>query len=274
MKNSSQSKGRYQKNAEKRYKLWKNNWEEYSNNVEEIIKIFNLKGESKFQTKEAPKYWAGDIDSNPKFFIISLNPGYPKGREKKISEGIKRDAISWNKYKENRKNWFTDKSSNFSKSQYWKKNYRLICGMNNELPEKDIDGEYILENVLNLNLFPYHSHKSEDFPSKFTVRQLEIILHHLVLLFDLIEEKKPRYCFFNGKVWETLLIKHKLTGVKFSDPDPYKTNSKGIPFSMYYGKKGRTRYVLFDKFMSNTHYYGVNDEDFGVGIPDFINDHS
>ena len=40
MKNSSQSKEKYQKKAEKQYELWKNNWEEYSNNVEEIIKIF------------------------------------------------------------------------------------------------------------------------------------------------------------------------------------------------------------------------------------------
>ena len=276
MKNSSQSKGKYLQTAKKQYKLWKDNWKKYSNNVEEIIEIFNLKDKDKFQTKESPKYWAGDIDSNPKFFIVSLNPGYPVNKKKKFDEETKLEKGSWNVYVERRKNWFTIRAKEgFSKgSPYWKTNYRLICGLNGIIPEFPMNGDYILKNVLNLNLFPYHSNQSTGFPSKFTVKQLEIILHHLVLLFDLIEEKKPKYCFFNGAVWKTLLIEHKLSGVKFSDPEPFGKNKKGDKFSIYFGKKGRTRYVLFDKFLSSTGRYGVKKEDFNRRFPDFINDHS
>ena len=162
------------------------------------------------------------------------------------------------------------KTEHFQKSPYWQTNYKLICGMENKIPEKPMDGNFLLENVLNLNLFPYHSNESDDFPSKFTVKQLEVVLHHLALVFDLIEEKKPRYCFFNGKVWETLLIKHKLIDIKFSEPKVFKENSKGAKFSMYFGKKRKTRYVIFDKFLSRTHYYGVTDDDLNSDIPNFI----
>ena len=127
--------------------------------------------------------------------------------------------------------------------------------------------QYILKNVLNLNLFPYHSNESTGFPSKFTVKQLKVILDHLVLLFDLIAEKKPKYCFFNGKVWVTLLTKHELFPIKFEQV-PYKK------ISMYFGKKGKTRYVLFSKFLSSTGHYGVRNDDFSNYIPNFIKKHS
>ena len=254
----------YLDNAKKQYKIWKKSPKKYSKSVSDIIKIFNLKDENKFQTKKSPKYWTGDIHLNPKFIIVSLNPGESKIRK------IRRpsDSKGWDAYMENRKNWFTT-TKHFQKSPYWKTNYKLVRGMNNG-PEEEMNGEYILKNVLNLNLFPYHSNQSDNFPSKFTVKQLEVVLHHLALVFDLIEEKKPRYCFFNGKVWKTLLIKHQLIDIKFSDPELFKENKKGGKFSMYFGKKRRTRYVIFDKFLSRTNYYGVTDDDLSSDIPDFI----
>ena len=68
----------YLDNAKKQYKTWKKSPKKYSKSVSDIIKIFNLKDENKFQTKKSPKYWAGDIHLNPKFIIVSLNPGDPK----------------------------------------------------------------------------------------------------------------------------------------------------------------------------------------------------
>jgi hypothetical protein len=257
----------YLDNAKKQYKIWKKSPKKYSKSVSDIIKIFNLKDENKFQTKKSPKYWAGDIHLNPKFIIVSLNPGYSKIRKIRRSS----DSKGWDAYVENRKNWFTTK--HFQKSPYWKKNYKLVRGMNNG-PEEEMNGEYILKNVLNLNLFPYHSNESTGFPSKFTVKQLKVILDHLVLLFDLIAEKKPKYCFFNGKVWETLLIEHKLIDVKFSKKNTKFTNRKGVNFGMYFGKKGKTRYVLFNKFLSSTGRYGVRNDDFSSYIPNFIKKHS
>jgi len=257
-------------NAKEQYEYWQTSYKEgtkeYSNSVSEIIKIFDLKGKSKFDTENAPKYWAGDINNrNPRFIIVSLNPGLPSGR--KITSGPI-DSKGWKTYMENRRNWFSGKR--FQDSSYWQILYKFFCGMNNKIPEEPMDGNYILKNVLNLNLFPYHSNQSDNFPSKFTVKQLEVVLHHLALVFDLIEEKKPRYCFFNGKVWKTLLIKHQLIDIKFSEPKLFKENIQGGKFSMYFGKKRRTRYVIFDKFLSRTHYYGVTDDDLSSDIPNFI----
>ena len=251
----------YLDNAQKQYKIWKKSRKKYSKSVSDIIKIFNLKDENKFQTKKSPKYWAGDIHLNPKFIIVSLNPGDPKIGKIRRSN----DSKGWDAYIENRKTWFTTK--HFQKSPYWQTNYKLICGMENKIPEKPMDGNFLLENVLNLNLFPYHSNESDNFPSKFTVKQLEVILHHLVLLFDLIEKKKPKYCFFNGKVWVTLLTKHELFPIKFEQV-PYKK------ISMYFGKKGKTHYVIFSKFLSSTHYEGIGNDDLICGIPKLIKKHS
>ena len=258
-------------NAKEQYEFWKNSYrkgtKEYSNHVSEIIKIFDLKGKNKFHTENAPKYWAGDISKrNPKFIIVSLNPGLKEDHRKITS--VATDSEGWKTYMKNRSNWFS--GTRFQDSKYWQKHYKFFCGMNNKIPEEPMDGDYILKNVLNLNLFPYHSNQSENFPSKFTVKQLEVVLHHLALVFDLIEEKKPRYCFFNGKVWKTLLIKHQLIDIKFSEPKLFKENKKGGKFSMYFGKKRRTRYVIFDKFLSRTHYYGVTDDDLSSDIPNFI----
>ena len=254
-------------NAKEQYEYWQTSYKEgtkeYSNSVSKIIKIFDLKGKSRFDIENAPKYWAGDISKrNPKFIIVSLNPGLPSGR--KITSGPI-DSKGWKTYIENRRNWFS--GTRFQDSKYWQKHYKFFCGMNNKIPEEPMDGDYILKNVLNLILFPYHSNQSENFPSKFTVKQLEVILHHLVLLFDLIEKKKPKYCFFNGKVWVTLLTKHELFPIKFEQV-PYKK------ISMYFGKKGKTHYVIFSKFLSSTHYEGIGNDDLICGIPKLIKKHS
>ena len=151
----------YLANAKKQYKIWRKSYrcctKKYSNHVTKIIDIFDLKGKNQFDKKLAPKFWAGDIaNRKPRFIIVSLNPGLPK-KQKMSSRDI--DAMSWNAYMEKRRNWFTN--PNFKTSDYWQKNSKLICGINKQ-PEKEMDGEYTLKNVLNLNLFPYHSNKSED----------------------------------------------------------------------------------------------------------------
>ena len=45
----------YLDNAKKQYKTWKKSPKKYSKSVSDIIKIFNLKDENKFQTKKSPK---------------------------------------------------------------------------------------------------------------------------------------------------------------------------------------------------------------------------
>ena len=182
---------------------------------------------------------------------------------------MKENAEGWKKYKKKRKSWFTEPT--FQKSQYWKKIYKLICGMDDKPFTKTMDSDYVTENVLTLNLFPYPSNSSRKFgKSRFSVKQLKIVIHHLDLLFDLIKEKKPEYCFFNGKVWETLLIKHKLFSAEFEKKSYGKKD-----FRIHLLKKDKIRYVIFNRFLVQAASgEGITDDDLIYGIPKFIKKHS
>ena len=229
-----------------------------------------MKKAYKFNTQLAPKFWAGDIDKPPKFIVVSLNPGLKKVRKKSMES----DAQGWKEYKENRKSWFK-KRKDFQKSSYWKQVNKLICGMDNKTPGKKIDSDYITKNVLNLNLFPYHSKKTKNYPAKFNVKDLKIVIDNLDLLFDLIEAKKPKYCFFSGKIWETLLIEYKLFSTKFKEkkypppPDPRKNN-----FRIYFLKQNKIRYVVLNRFFVQAlSGEGITNDDLINGIPKFIKKH-
>ena len=267
-KRSSSSDIIFLSDAKKQYKLWKNSYKKrnkkYTALVKKINKSFKMKKKTdKFNKQLSPKFWAGDIDNpNPKFIVISLNPGLKKSSK----QDMKNDAKGWKTYKKNRRRWF--KRESFQKSRYWNRIYKVICGIDNKPPGKKMDEDYILKNVLNLNLFPYHSKTSTSYPSKFSVKQLKIVIDHLDLLFDLIKEKNPDYCFFNGKVWETLLIKHKLFSTKFKDK-PYKKK-----FHIYLLKKDKIRYVVFNRFLvQGASGEGVTTDDLTNSIPKFIKKH-
>ena len=130
-----------------------------------------------------------------------------------------------------------------------------------------MDGNYVGENVLNLNLFPYASKSATEFGKKrFSVKQLKIIIEHLDLLFGLIEKKQPDYCFFNGKVWETLLIEQKLFSIK-GKKDFKKIFSKN-DFHVYGLKKHKTGYIIFNRFLiQGAAGEGVNNNDLRKIIP-------
>ena len=257
--NSSKKQKNYVKYAKDNFQTWKSNHNEYERKVKDIIRIFGLKKDSKFNTKLSPKYWTGNIDiKKPKVIIVSLNPGKSHNPSRKKEK-------DWKEFKERRENGML--SDGFQKSAYWLRIYKLVCGLDCKIPQEPMDGKYVLKNVLNLNLFPYHSKKSEYFPSKFDTEQLEIVLEHMKYLFRLIEKKNPQYCIFNGKVWETLLIKHQLSDVKFSKLNTIRKNSRGATLDIYHGKKKGTRYVVFNKFISRTNYYGITDKDLVKKIP-------
>ena len=262
------------KYAKKQYKVWKNSYikqnKKYSDKVKKINKSFKLKKTWRFHTQLAPKFWAGDIDKPPKFIVVSLNPGLNKVRKKSMES----DAQGWKEYKENRKSWFK-KRKDFQKSPYWKQVNKFICGMEGEKPKKEINADYITENVLNLNLFPYHSKETKDYPDTFNVKDLKIVIDNLDLLFDLIEAKKPKYCFFSGKIWETLLIEYKLFSTKFKKkkykPKKKKAKKRKNNFRIYFLKQNKIRYVILNRFfvraMSGE---GITDDDLINGIPKFI----
>ena len=260
--------------AKKQYKVWKKSYKKrnrkYSDKVKKINETFNLKNTDELNTKLAPQFWSGDIDSNPKFIVVSLNPGLAKVSKKSMES----DVQGWKEYKENRKSWFK-KRKDFQKSSYWQQVNKLICGMDNKTPGKKIDSDYITKNVLNLNLFPYHSKETKNYPAKFNVKDLKIVIDNLDLLFDLIEAKKPKYCFFSGKVWETLLIEHKLFSTKFEKkkykPKKKKAKKRKNNFRIYFLKQNKIRYVVLNRFFVRAlSGEGITDDDLINGIPKFI----
>ena len=191
--------------AKKQYKVWKRSYKKrntkHSDKVKEINEIFNLKDTNELATKSVPGFWAGDIDNpKPRFIVVSLNPG----RKYKDSHGLsldekksaKENAKGWSTYKKKRRGWF--KRDDFQRSTYWKKIYNFIgIGMDCKRPTKKMDFNYVGENVLNLNLFPYASKSATEFGKKrFSVKQLKIIIEHLDLLFGLIEKKTTVLLFF------------------------------------------------------------------------------
>ena len=190
---------------------------------------------------------------------------------------MERDAQGWEKYKENRKSWFKNRKD-FQKSTYWKQVNKFICGMDGITPGKKIDADYITENVLNLNLFPYHSKETKDYPDTFNVKDLKIVIDNLDLLFDLIEAKKPKYCFFSGKVWETLLIEYKLFSTKFKEkeykPKKKKAKKRKNNFRIYFLKQNKIRYVVLNRFFVQAlSGEGITSDDLINGIPEFIKKH-
>ena len=80
------------------------------------------------------------------------------------------------------------------------------------------------------------------------------------------KEKKPEYCFFNGKVWETLLIEQKLFSIK-GKKDFKKIFSKNA-FHVYGLKKNKTAYIVFNRFLNQgASGEGVNNNDLTKIIP-------
>ena len=279
VKRSSRSDTIFLRDAKNQYTVWKKSYKKrnrkYSDKVKKINESFKLKKAYKFNTQLAPKFWAGDIDKpHPKFIVVSLNPGLAKVSKKSMES----DVQGWKEYKENRKSWFK-KRKDFQKSSYWKQVNKFICGMDGEKPKKEINADYITKNVLNLNLFPYHSKETKDYPDTFNVKDLKIVIDNLDLLFDLIEAKKPKYCFFSGKIWETLLIEYKLFSTKFEKkkykPKKKKAKKRKNNFRIYFLKQNKIRYVILNRFfvraMSGE---GITDDDLINGIPKFIKKHS
>ena len=267
------------KDAKNRYEVWQKSYKkgnkEYYDKVKKINESFKLKDTWRFDTKLSPKFWAGDIDKHPKFIVVSLNPGLG---DKIHRSHMKSDAQGWKEYKENRKSWFKNRKD-FQKSPYWKQVNKLVCGMDGITPGKKIDADYITENVLNLNLFPYHSKETKQYSETFNVKELKIIIENLDLLFDLIKSKNPDYCFFSGKVWETLLIEYKLFSRKFKKkkykPKKKKAKKRKNKFRIYFLKQDKIKYVVLNRFFVRAMGgEGITNNDLIYGIPKFIKKHS
>jgi len=194
--------------AKSEYHLAVNDPDKFKNYVNDLSVSLGLKGRSEFNTKLLPKFWAGRLNSKPKIIMFGLNPGLKKDPKKWRDE--KKQKKSWKLYQKAREQGFLESKRKNSYSKYYEVFYKLCCGLYEIKPQKNIDWEFFYKYVLNLNLFPYHSYESTDFPGRFTAGQLAMVMHHLDLILEFARSQKPKICMFNGKAWKTLLIDHKL----------------------------------------------------------------
>lgn len=251
--------------AEQDYGLWrrsfKNRSKEYKRYVNQINKIFGLEDTDKFDTKRAPKFWAGKR-RNPRFIFVSLNPGQGKERNKRSND--KELAKNWDFYKKKRDNEFKTRGEKGAKSKFFLAFYKILSGLDNVESKKKLDWYYFHKHALNLNLFPFHSKTSQSYPSRFSAIKLAVIMEHLALLLKYIEKRKPDMCFFNGKVWETLFIKHGLISEnKIKDKITFRNGAV-----LYFFKYNKKKYVLLNRFLS--YGSGLTDDELRRKMPKAI----
>jgi len=239
---------------------------DYEKHVNIISDKLKLKGKSRFNSKKLPKFWGGRLNNKPKVVLFGLNPGLKKDPKKQPSD--KNLRSDWKTYKRSREENFLDfkekeKNEGF-KSPYYDVLHKFFCGLFVELgPKKNIDWNFFDKNVLALNLFPYHSNKSEDFPSRFDPGQLGMVMQHLDSILEFASTQNPKICIFNGKVWKTLIIDHRLV------KNPKEIRIIGN-FSMYFFKLKKMNCVLFNHFLTQSRRDGVNDDILMNRIPQKI----
>lgn len=261
------------KDAKLDYKNWqrakKTKSNEYRKYVNQVSSALGLKGKSRFNTKRSPKFWTGKR-KNPRMIIIAYNPGLGKtSRNPMVRMEEKKVSKNWKTYKKSRDNSFRERGDLIQKSKYYQMLYQLCCGLFENLEcEQGVDWKFFHKNILNLNLFPFHSNKSENFPARFNPEQLAMIMHYVSLILEFIKKRNPKICLFTGKAWETLLIKHRLV----DDRKFVKRKVKG-KFYIYFFKIGRMKCVLFNHFITSLGHDKVNRTTMMKKIPNMIKSH-
>lgn len=237
------------KEAKAEFKLAVRDPKRYEAHVSNLSAYLKLKGKNKFNGKRLPKFWTGRLDSKPRVIIFGLNPGQ---KSKVTSNDIK--ITSWSNYIKIRNRYFLElKSNQKNLGPYYRDFYKLFCGLFVRTYEDKIGWDFFDKNVLNLNLFPYHSNTSDDFPSHFTAGQLAMVMHHLDLILEFAISQRPKLCIFSGKPWKTLLIDQKLVKVE-------KEVRIVGNFSLYFFKYKELKCVLLSHFLSKpARFEGVTD---------------
>lgn len=246
--------------AKSEYSLAVKNPKQFENYVNDLSNTLGLKGKSKFNAKRIPKFWAGRLNSKPKIIMFGLNPG--QGKDPKKWPNEKKLRKSWEYYKKTRDQTLSE-LSNRKSSPYYQVFYKLCSGLYELNNEKKIDWKFFDKNVLNLNLFPYHSNKSTDFPGRFIAGQLAMVMQHLDLILEFALSQKPKLCVFNGKTWKVLLIDHKLV------KNPKEVRIIGN-FSLYFFKYKKLNCILFNHFLQSTGHDGMTDKILMKKIPKII----
>ena len=237
--------------AKKEFHLYRDKKNEYKRHLNNINRFLGLKKRKRFKDNKSPKFWSGRTKS-PRIILVSLNPG---DREKHdSSRNTKDNEKDWKTYRKSLDELYkTSKDKKWQRSSpFYRTWYALFSGLYNkpELEYKTDKFRFLDKNVLNLNLFPFHSNRS-DFPA-FKGKKLALVIPYVINLLDFIAKTKPKdICIFNGKAWDDLLFTRALISSKINKTKLIKNQE--IKFFKY----KRVKCVLFTKFLSSTGHEGM-----------------
>jgi len=253
------------KEIRKEYRLCKNNPREYKNRVDSLSNIFGLEGRHKLKSNYLPSHLGGKYDQPNHIVTFGLNPGwlphYNKNSEKEKRKSFRR-------YLKRSKNSFHILKDYDHKSNYFRV-YALLFSelMKNEFEDLDCEKWDFFDNyVTSLNLIPYPSEKFRTNRSTFSLAQLDYLIPRLYKLIKFISDFHPKMFVFNGKAWYVLLIKHGLV----KKPKRVPINKK---CNLYFFKLQKIPCILFDNFLSSSHYIGITNLDLTQKIPKKILSH-
>ena len=140
--------------AKKEFHLYRDKKNEYKRHLNTINGFLGLKKRKRFKDNKPPKFWSGRTKS-PRIILVSLNPGLRKNAPSRI----KAHEEDWETFRKSRDDVYQrDKH----KSTFYRRWYVLFSGLYDkpELEYKTDNFRFLDKNVLNLNLFPFHSNRS------------------------------------------------------------------------------------------------------------------
>jgi len=237
------------KKAKREYKRAVKHPKKYKKMLNNLSDDLNLKKKSRFKTKYIPKFWSGQLNKKGQIILFGLNPGSSKSMRFSSEKQLKK---SWHDYKKLRDDNFLKMATKKGLGPYYRDYYKLLYGLLGYEYKKKTDWDLLHNHVLNLNLFPYHSNKT-NLPSHFSAGQLALVMERLDLILEFAKTQEPRLCIFNGKPWKILLIDHKLV----KKPEKHTVIKN---FSIYFFKYKKMPCVLFNHFLSSSRHDGVNDK--------------
>ena len=184
-----------------------------------------------------PCFFAGDLRKS-RFCLLGLNPGHNRKR-KDVECRVYRER-GWEQTYLAFFDWF---GAEQIPSPYYSRIAVLLSGL---LREKEIPKErkrrfqLLSENLINLDLIPYHS---SGISLRIETReQRELIKPYLVTLIELVELCKPQILIINGAAFRPIL---KQTG--FKERSTIKVNER---LNAHIGQCLNSKTVWFDRFIT------------------------
>jgi len=247
----------YLTKMQQEHKLFFDDHETYKKHVNSISEMFSFTGTDKLMTEYLPVAFAGRYSKKGSIVMFGLNPGFNEEMNPIEEKG---HGTTWEDYCKLRSNLYQLFKKLNHPSPYCKILFKLFSNL---YDTHDNQWDFFHDNVVNLNLIPYHS-KTLSMPAKFTKTQLAYLKESYFSQLEFAQTIQPRLYIFNGNPWYRLLIENNI----INDFEKIQITPK---FNIYFFKIGSVTAILFDKFFTS-HFFGLTDHHRTEIIPQLINE--